>query len=723
MRSPAAFLAALLFVTAAPPASTPAGGAERELRERVLILRDTWGVPHIRAEDERAAAFGLGFAMAEDHAAEMGRRYLAARGESARHFGAQGLESDLLLARLGQRERVRRALERLGKGFRAWLSGFTAGYNHYVRGHRAELPDWVPIVEDADVLSNAMAGAVAGTLRPPAELLRKYPSDEAAPARPPTDPGEGNPDDDPEAGSNAFALAGSRTTSGRPILMGNPHLRWSQLYWEAQVSVPGRLDFYGSTLVGLPMLRAGFNDRIAYVQTNNAPDLEDIYALRLDPARPGHYLDRGRSRPTLRRSVAAEVKREDGSLERVSRELEDTHIGPVVHRTRDRVFAVRSEALESFRHFEGFYELAHARSLREYQKVMGRGFFSTSNFTYADADGNILYRWMARLPKRRKPADYSLDVPGEKAYLWKGVHSPGELPQLLNPPHGYIQNANNPPWFASLSDPVDPGRFPAYLERGPLGLRPQLVLAALEGQRRFSPDDVRELKHTTRLLSAERLVPEILAAARKVASPSAELASATAVLAEWDREVRAESVGAALFVRFMELLNEKKLRPFAQEWDPARPGATPSGLAEPEATLPVLEEAVRSARERYGSERVAWGELNRFRLGELDLPGDGASGLLGAYRVMTYERARDGRRVAGRLSSDRPLAGSGDAWVLLVHFTEPVSAFSVLAYGQTARPGSPHAGDQLALFARHELRPVYYRAAEVEAHLERRYRP
>ena len=88
-----------------------------------------------------------------------------------------------------------------------------------------------------------------------------------------------------EPGSNALALSGTKTTSGRPILLGNPHLSWSSLYWEAHVTVRDRVNFYGSTLVGIPALRAGFNDRVGYVQTNNGPDLQDIYALPLAPGR------------------------------------------------------------------------------------------------------------------------------------------------------------------------------------------------------------------------------------------------------------------------------------------------------------------------------------------------------------------------------------------------------------------------------------------------------
>ena len=107
-------------------------------------------------------------------------------------------------------------------------------------------------------------------------------------------PAEGLRDDD---GSNAFALSGRKTTSGAPILLANPHLQWRQLYWEAHITVPGRVDFYGSTLVGFPWLRAGFNDRLGYVQTNNDPDTDDIFALPLDPARPDHYRFEGKPRP------------------------------------------------------------------------------------------------------------------------------------------------------------------------------------------------------------------------------------------------------------------------------------------------------------------------------------------------------------------------------------------------------------------------------------------
>jgi acyl-homoserine lactone acylase PvdQ len=197
-----ASLARAAHLLAAAMVASPALAAPSP-RERVVIRRDTFGVPHILGQDEEAAAFGLAFAMAEDHAKEMGRRYLAARGEAARHFGEEEMESDFLALRADGREGARRALAGLGGGFRRWLAGFAAGYNHYVTSRRPALPGWMPLVDAADLLAHTRAGSLAPALRPPRELLRKYPM-----SPPAEDAG-----DHEEAGSNALALAGSRTTT------------------------------------------------------------------------------------------------------------------------------------------------------------------------------------------------------------------------------------------------------------------------------------------------------------------------------------------------------------------------------------------------------------------------------------------------------------------------------------------------------------------------------
>ncbi|MGE0453116.1 MAG: penicillin acylase family protein [Vicinamibacteria bacterium] len=722
---------ALTALLALDPALAPPAQAARPLREQVLLLRDIYGVPHIRAESDAAAGFGLGYAQAEDHAEDLARRLLRARGEAARALGPAELESDLRMRRADNLGEARRQLGKRSRGFQDVLRGFAEGVNLYAAQHRSELPEWIPEFTAADVLAHTRAAAVQNAFSEQlvGELRKKYPEETPgeAPSRPATAaeadvvPSSSFPD---EPGSNALALAGSRTVSGRPLLLANPHLRWSARYWEAHVTIPGRLDFYGSTLVGFPWLRAGFGSRLGYVQTNNAPDLQDVLALRLDPEKRDHYLFDGRSQPLRPRDVAVEVRQPDGSLMVERRRYWESDLGPIVHRTRERAFAVKSAALDAWGYFEGFHRLSHARDLAEFLDVLSRRLIPSSNFTYADAAGNVLYLWNARLPRRPDDGtDYALDVAADRRHVWTKLHRTRELPRLLNPRGGAVQNANNPPWYASRQEPLDPARYPSYVERGPLSLRAQAALAMLDARERFAPEDVIALKYDTRMRLAERVRPALLAATAAVAEPSSELRAAAAVLSAWDGHAAAQSEGAVLFEGFWRDYARDVEQPYETPWSAADPYATPRGLSEPAKALRHLEEAVRFTRERYGSESVAWGDVHRFRLGGLDLPGEGASGQLGLYRVMGFDDAPDGKRVAGAGSGDPEIRGSGDAWVLLVDFSTPVRAQSVLAYGQSARAGSPHAADQIELFAERRLRPVFFSDSEVAAHLEREYRP
>jgi len=687
--------------------------------DRVAIVRDTYGVPHITGGTEADVGFGLGYAQAEDHLEMLARRVLEARGEAARWFGPKELENDFAMRRIGNLAEARMRLNQLDATYRDVLSGFAAGANTYVARHRDGLPPWIPLFEPADFLATPRAASASAMFSPALvrALQRKYGPASLTPAV-----AEPSPIDD-APGSNALALSAAKSASGRPILLGNPHLRWSSLYWEAHVIQPGRLNFYGSTLVGLPWLRAGFNEHLGYVQTNNAPDLADVFALPLDPDRRNHYVFEGRSRALLDQEIAVEVLQPDGVVARQVRTFKVSHLGPVIHQDERSAFAYRSSALDAWRFFEGFWRLSHSRNLDDFRGVLARRLMPSSNFTYADAAGNILYFWNARLPRRREGTSYALDVPAETdRFIWRDLHKSSDLPFLLNPPGGYVQNANNPPWFVSKTDPLSPGAYPADIEPGELGLRPQLALQLIEAGGKLTVDDVRALKFSNRMLLAERVRDDLLAAAGR-AAPSDDLREARDTLAAWDGTSSATATGAVLFQRFWELyrraLGERE--PFAVRWDPARPFDTPSGLADPDAAAAMLAQAARETRAAYGAVSIPYGQVNRFRLGGLDLPGDGASGQLGAYRVMQFDpRPTDPVREAGRPDPAGDYRGFGDAWILLVHFTRPVSAQSVLAYGQSSRPGSPHASDQLALFAGHTLRPVWFHPAEIRANTRER---
>ena len=697
------------------------------LASQVSIRRDTYGIPHILAKAEEAAAFGFGYAQAEDHCLTIARRYVAARGEAARLLG-QGAEGDFLVRRFDNLEVCRINFAQLDPLLQRIFSSYAAGLNHYVSQHRQELPSWIPVFDGVDVLAHSRVGAVnssvdAATIR---ALKAKYPDEEPQPGQQEFESEDLNEPFVGETelpGSNAFALSGSRTTSGRTILLGNPHLNWSSLYWEAQVTVPGKINFFGSTLAGIPVLRAGFNEHLGWVTTNNNPDQEDIYALPLDPKNSDQYIFEGQSRPFKKKEVIVEIKKPDGTMNTERRVYEESALGPIIYKGRTRAFAYRSTQLESFRHFEGFYRLSKARNLREWLDVMKLGLLNYSNFTYADADGNILYQWNAHVPRRVDGTSYELDVPGEPRFFWQGLHPMTDFPRLLNPSGGYIQNCNNPPWYTSLRNPLDSAGFKSYFERAELGLRPQLALEMLESKPKFSLDEVKQMKFNTKMLVADRLKPDLIKAIKAVSNPTEDLLKGLAVIEAWDNTASANAKGAVLFQRFVTEYFRATKRPYAVEWNRAEPSRTPSGIADPPLALKQFEEAVKWTRETFGSESVEWGEVNRFRFKDVDLPGDGADGALGAFRVMGFRPVSDGKRVAGWLSSNEPLIGFGDGWVIVVEFSKPINAFSVLAYGQTTNAASRHSSDQIALFANHQYKRVWFSEAEIKANLEREYRP
>ena len=716
----------LTLVGCGEPASTT---TSPDLASQALIRRDTYGVPHILAENEEAAAFAVGYAQAEDHILEIVRRYFAARGEEARYFGGD-VENDFKMKRYENYEFARENFDRLTPTFQQVMNGFAAGLNYYVERHRAELPEWIPIFDGIDVLARSRAEVFRFAFHENVitEVQEKYATGEAnRDLRSPTEAVVAESGDD-LMGSNAWAIGPSRSTSGNPLLMTNPHQRWSAFYWEAHITVPGVINMFGNTFVGLPVLRHGFNDRLGWTHTTNRVDLEDVYALARDPQTPDHYIFDGESMPLTKKEITVQSRNDDGSLRGETRTYWYSHLGPIIHQTDDKTFAIKSAIFEQFRYFEEWWALAKTNNLDEFKAILRGNEIPMFNLVYADVDGNIMYVWNGTLPKRIEDGtDYRLDVPADTGkYVWTDFYPTDELPQLLNPPGGYVQSTNNPPWHTSLRDRLDPDAYAAAVlaqEGEELSLRTQNSLRMLEGQEKFSLEDVWRLKFDTGMPLADRVKPALIQAIRRTGRPSEALVRGLDALEGWDNRVSAESRGAVLFQRFWDTHREEVDQPFAVVWDPNRPIETPTGLSEPALAVRHFEEAVTWTRETYGREDVGWGEVHRIRLGDIDLPADGSSGGYGLFRVVQFGEAKDGTRVVGRIEPDGPLVGGGDGWIFVVEFSEPIRAYSLLAHGQTTDLASPHSTDQVSLYANHELKRAWFTEEEIQANLESTYRP
>jgi acyl-homoserine-lactone acylase len=705
-------LATVLLAMAAVPLAAQSPAGIPPLAAQVEIRRTAHGVPHIRGANLAAAAYGLAWVQLEDHGPRVAVGLVRARGEMGRWFGRDSMEGDFL-ARRTRAVAIER-YDELDTETRDVYEGFAAGVNRYVALHPAEFPaGFQPRFTGYDVAARDVTVASLAQAR---RFLARVDPAAARAARPAGDqPAEG--DADPiEEGSNAWALAPSRTRSGKAILLRNPHLAWSAGYYEAHVIVPGQLDFYGDFRIGGPFgVIGGFNRDLGWATTNNAPDLEEIYALDVDPARADHYLFDGESLPLQRDLVTAEFRNGDG-INTETRETWRTPLGPVIHRGGGKIHVLRAAQADDNRAGEQFLRMMKASTMAQWKDAMRMRARVTSSFTYADRAGNILYLWNGAVPALPHPAGGdTAAVPARRtADIWTRYVPLDSLPQLLNPRGGYVHNENDAPYHTNLRAILDRSRFPANFPEPSFRLRSQLAEALIGNDRKLSLEDVVVLKHSYRMLLADRVKADLLSAVR-AGSPSAPVTAALATIERWDNTAAPESRGGVLFElwwrRYTEGANPDSM--FARPWSVAAPASTPAGLRDPARASEAFRWAVDEAAKRHGAADVAWGDVHRVRLGNVDEPVGGCSGALGCFRVLNFRTDPDGKRsVIG-----------GDGWVLAVEFGDQPRAYSVLAYGQSPREDSPFHSDQAAMFARGEMKRVLWLDKDIEAGTIRRYRP
>lgn len=713
------------FATAVVVAAVLTGGltgcqgpssASKELAGQVEIRRTAYGVPHILAETEEAAAFGLAYCQAQDHLLNIMRSILRARGELTLHFGPgeedNNLESDFWNRQYRVRARAEETYDRLDPDFRSMLQGFAAGLNYYVDLHREEVPDWVPEVSGTDIAAHGLTGVMRFAFNR-GRVVESF----LARQSPQTTESGGSGDSD-VAGSNMWAFAPSRTTSGAAILMGNPHQPWSQVatYYEAHLTVPGKLNFYGSTFVGRPVLTTGFNDNLGWSHTVNYPDLEEIYELDRDPGASDHYLLDGVTRAMTRDKVTITSKTDAGTRVE-SRDFWHTDEGPVIHMTPEKVYVLKSAVYNEFRFYQQWLRLAQAQNFQEFRRALEIQAIPMFNLVYADREGNIFYLWNGTVPDLPHASHRDEAVPARsRGDMWTHFHPVDELPQLHNPTGGYVQNSNDPPYFTNLHEPLDIDSYPGHFPRHRLGLRTQHSLELIHNERKLRLEDVRDMKFSPRMLLADRVKDDLIKAVR-AANPSSAAGAAAELLEQWDNTVTRESRGSVLFKVWWQAYS----RPvggetpalFAVEWSPQEPTTTPRGLADPERAVAAWVAAIEETESRYGTWEVSWGDVHRVRRGEVDLPVAGCSGRLGCFRVLSFRRDEDGKEVVR----------GGDSWVFTVEFGETPRAYSVVGYSQSASEASPHFSDQASVFAANEMKAVAFTEEEIEAQLLESYHP
>jgi acyl-homoserine-lactone acylase len=662
------------------------------------ILWDDWGVPHVYAQDDAGLFEAFGYAQALSHGELILRLYAQARGSAAAIYGPEFLPSDRYVRTMGIPDRAEGWYARQSGAFRADLDAFAAGINRYGREHAEALsPEAKAVlpVTGTDLLAHAQRVVHFAFVYSEEEMEGSFEAIEK------------------ERGSNMWAVAPNRSANGSAMLLANPHLPWSDFYlfYEAELNGPGT-HVYGTTLVGFPVLAIAFNDQLGWSHTVNTYDGADTY--RVTKSGDGYLLD-GKIEPFEERAETIRVREADGSERSEELVVRRTVHGPVIHETDGEALAVRVAGLDQPGMLEQWWEMGHATSFDQFEAAVRKLQIPMFNIIYADRTGHIYYLYGGRVPERSRGdfAWWSGVVPGDTSeLLWTRTLDYDHLPHILDPPNGWLQNANDPPWTVTVPITLSPEDFPAYLAPRGMSFRPQRSAHMVSSDDSITFEEMIGYKHDSHMELADRILDDLIPLAETRGTPLARRAAE--VFSRWDRRADAASRGAMLFVEWARRWVEAAGGPeaaFTTPWSPDDAINTPDGIADPALALEQLDAASAAVEKQYGALDVPWGDVVRLRYAGKNLPANGAPGPFGVFRAAYF----------GPPDSDgkRPVVG-GDTFYAVVEFGDPVRAKVLTAYGNSTDPASKHRGDQLELFARKEMRDALLTRTAVEEHLEER---
>lgn len=651
------------------------------------ILWDKWGVPHVYATDEAEMYYAFGWAQMQSHANLILRLYAESRGTGSEFFSEKYLESDRLFHLFNLTDSAQAQYERFTGDEKLFLDSFVRGLNDYAEANPEEIDEKfrkVLPVTAIDVLAHGkrvinlefLSGRDVGQSFNELKELEK----EITP------------------GSNSYAIAPAKSESGKAMLVANPHLPWNDLYmfFEAHLNAPD-FDVYGVTLVGMPVLNIAFNKNLGWTHTVNTIDASDRYVLTLEG--DGYILD-GEVRSFDEKSVVIKVLQDDSSIVDKEIKLKYSQHGPIIFEHGDKAYALRIAGLDNDSYFYQYHKMGKSDNFDEFEDALKMMQIPMFNVVYADKAGNIMYLFNGNVPERSE-GDWKFwndKVDGTRSDLiWHSYHDYGDLPKLFNPETGFVQNANDAPWTATYPLMLNSEDYPAYMspepEELPASFRAQRAINLIKDDDSISFEELVDYKLDTGMEVAERFLDDLLAAVEQYPDPVA--VEAAAVLRNWDGETNTDSKGAVLFARWIDKLGNDM---YAVPWSIENPVTTPDGLKDPEKAVAILVEAADEIDIAYGSMDVAWGNVNRFRVGKIEFPGNGGNHDYGVFRTMYFKAPKE-RNIN--------YAFHGDTYVAVVEFGDNVRAKVLLSYGNSTQTGNRFMGDQLEMLSENQLRDAF----------------
>ena len=659
----------------------------------IEIVRDHYGVPHIYADLDTEVAYGFAWAQAEDHFKLIQEAYLAGNGLLGKLIGLKGAGADFLTQFIQSEKIVNEKFHTLDKKFVALVEAFAQGLNAYAVKYPAQVLEkklfpltpkkllrytqlQLFISNGADKL---VTGIVNNSLSWPFEIEQDT------------------------KGSNLIAVSRSRTGTDETFLTINTHqpLEGPTSWYEAHLVSKEGTNIIGAAFPGTPCMLTGANEFLGWTHTVNYPDKADVYALEMHPNRKDVYLVDGISHKLEKFKATLRFKFLGMNIP-IKKKFYHSIYGPTL-KNKTGVYAVRTPSTTNINAIEQWWKMNKATNFTSFYKALEMKALPGYNIGYADRNDTIFYISNGKIPIRAKGYDWTDVVPGNTLKtLWDTYYDIKDLPQVISPASGFVYNANHSPFKSSgeADNPLE-GNFAKEMNFETYdNNRSTRLLELLEAEDRIGYERFKRIKYDHQLptpLQYNYMDLNPLFEMKPTDYP--EVSVLLTEIQNWNRITNPSSYGAGAYAALYY-----QLRPF---YDQLGEGRTFTH----EALFKALKVTKEHLKKHFNSDRIQLGDLQKLARGTKELPIFGLPDVVTAMRGVPY---KDGRIKITH----------GESYIGLVRFTPTKTYYeSVISFGNSRRPESPHYTDQMELYANFKTKTMSFDRVDVLKTAKRRYAP
>ena len=557
------------------------------LTEEVTVLRDSLGIPHVYAKNEKDLYCAVGFVMAQDRLWQMDLLRRVTQGRLSEILGKEQKNTDLLMRALRMQEKSEIILSNAKPEIIIALDAFTHGMNQYMENYPLPpefkilgyKPDqWKPVHSinligymSWDLTSGWGIESLLNQLKNElsAEQIRYLIPDmkkHETSIFPDFNYSQVNIDKTLLSasknlenlgieifyGSNNWAVTGKKSKTGKPLFANDMHLGLFApgIWYQMHQNIEGKLNVTGLVLPGQPLIIAGHNDSIAWGMTNVMVDDLDFYAETLNEDSTKYLLDGEWKNLRIKNEI---IKTKEG--EEFNEILKFTHRGPIINRFKNSAeipLSIHWIGNEPSNEIRSLYLLNRAKNWDDFRDAVKTFKAVSQNIIYADVAGNIGLQTCAGVPMREGSG---IEVyPGETSkFDWTGLVPFEELPFEFNPERGYVSSANNK---------TAPENYPHYISHWfAIPNRIDRIREMLDEKEKFGIDDFEKMHSDFKSKKAEKMTPEFLIALQTETNWNVTQTDALELLKNWDFVLSRESQAASVF----EILYRKTIENFMKD--------------------------------------------------------------------------------------------------------------------------------------------------------------